>query len=168
MNEKTLNKILKDKQFLNKRLKFYEKKEILIKKYSHYEIKGHLEKSRHNLELVSEMRNKFNDWIIVICYYAAYHSALALILTKGYFSKNHDATICKLVQEFYKKELSKEEIKYLNLFNIDEILFYIESKNKREEASYSTKIIFENNLIKNIKINTISFVNKVEEIINKS
>ncbi|HLC74916.1 MAG TPA: hypothetical protein VJH88_03605 [Candidatus Nanoarchaeia archaeon] len=48
-----------------------------------------------------------------ICYY---HAALALILTREYSSKNHLATLCVLIKEFYRKELSKEDIEVLGEF----------------------------------------------------
>jgi uncharacterized protein (UPF0332 family) len=165
MNEKNLNLMIENKDFLNKKIDYYFNKNILLKSISKYEIKGHLDKSRHNLSFLNEIKPKFNDWFLVVCYYAAYHAALALILCKGYYSKNHDATICILIKEFYKKELTKEEIKLLNLFDTQDILFYAESKNKREEANYSTKIKFNLNDVKNIKLKTNLFVNKVENII---
>jgi uncharacterized protein (UPF0332 family) len=165
MNEKTLNLMIEDKEFLNKKIDYYFNKNILFNFFSKYEIKGHLEKSRHNLSFLSEIKPKFNDWFLVVCYYATYHAALALIISKGYYSKNHDATICILIKEFYEKELTKDEIKLLNMFDIQDILFYVESKNKREEANYSTKIKFNLNDVNNIKLKTNLFINKVENII---
>ena len=168
MNEKTLNSLIENENFLNKKIGYYFNKKILSKSSSKYEIKGHLEKSRHNLDFLSEIKPRFNDWMLIACYYAVYHSALALILTKNYTSKNHDATICILIKEFYKKHLSKEDIEILNMFDIQDILFYAESKNKREEANYTTKTKFDLNEVNNIKLKTILFVNKAEKIIKES
>ncbi|MFT4305222.1 MAG: hypothetical protein ACMXX8_03945 [Candidatus Woesearchaeota archaeon] len=44
-------------------------------------------------------------------------------------------------------------------------MFYAESKNKREEANYSTKIKFNLNDVNNIKLKTTLFVNKIDGII---
>jgi uncharacterized protein (UPF0332 family) len=166
MNEKTLKLLLEKNDFLNKKIDYYFNKKILFNSTSKYEIKGHLQKSRHNLEFLNDIKQNFNDWALVVCYYAVYHSALALIIKKGYFSKNHDATICVLIKEFYNKELNEEDIKLLNMFDAQDILFYSETKNKREEASYSTKINFDLNDVNNIKIKTRLFINKVDKIIN--
>ena len=100
-----------------------------------------------------------------MCYYAVYHSALALILSKNFHSKNHDATICVLIKEFYNIELNKEDIDLLNMFDIQDVLFYAESKNKREEANYSTKTKFDLNEVETIKLKTRLFVNKAERIL---
>lgn len=168
MNQRNLKALMSDDKLLNQKIKFYEEKGILTKIKSTYEIKGHLEKAKHNLSFVSDIKNNYKDWILVVCYYASYHCALALIIQKGYFSKNHDATICTMIKEYYNRELTKEEIEYLNMFDVHEILFYAESKNKREEASYSTKIKFDSNIVNNIKIKTRLFVNKAQEIINNN
>ena len=46
-----------------------------------------------------------------------------------------------------------------------DILFYVDSKNKREKASYSSKISFDKNDVDKLKMQTILFVNKVKNII---
>ena len=165
MNNKTLNLLLENNSFLNKKINDYLNKKILTHKTSKYEIKGHLEKARHNLSFLNEIKQKFNDWSLVVCYYAIYHSALALIISKKFHSKNHDATICVLIKEFYNKELTKEDIALLNMFDIQDVLFYAEAKNKREEANYSTKTKFDSSEVETIKLKTRLFVNKAESIL---
>ena len=165
MNNKTLNLLIENNEFLNNKINFYLKKKTITKTTSKYEIKGHLEKARHNLSFLSEIKREYNDWSLVVCYYAIYHSALALILSKNFHSKNHDATICVLIKEFYNIELNKEDIDLLNMFDIQDVLFYAESKNKREEANYSTKTKFDLNEVETIKLKTRLFVNKAERIL---
>lgn len=168
VNEKVFKKIMENVGFLKERIAFYEQKRILTRTDSAYEIKGHLEKARHNLSFLSEIREPYNDWALVTCYYASYHAALALIMTKGYSSKNHDATMCVLIRDFYKKELTKEELTFLNLLDAQDLLFYSQSKRKREEASYSTKRTFSKSEVSIIKMKSQQFVNKVEHIIKES
>jgi len=168
MNEQILNKLLSDEKYLTEKINFYKKKNIIKSINSKYEIKGHLIKARHNLDFLGEIASSFNDWSLVVCYYASYHAALSLILTKGYFSKSHDATLCILIKEFYGGELSKNDLELLNKFDVQDLLFYAESKNKREDASYSTKTKFASSEVNKIKLNTKLFVNKVEQIINES
>ena len=165
MDEKELKRLLEDKEYLERRILFYQKNNILFQSDSKYEIKGHLEKARHNLSFLKEIKSEYNDWMLVACYYAAYHAALALILSRGYFSKNHDATLCILIKEFYTTELSKEDILLLNLFDAQELLFYVESKQKREEASYSTKTKFDIQEVNSLKLKTTFFINKAQKII---
>ncbi len=167
MDNKTLNLLLKDENFLNQRIEFYKEKNILSKSDSEHEVKGHLEKSRHNLNFLAEIKKEYDDWALVTCYYASYHAALALITLNGYSSKNHNATLCILIKDFYKKELSKKDIELLNLFDANDLLFYAESRNKREEASYSTKINFNPQEVNKIKLKTRLFINKVDKIIKE-
>lgn len=166
MNEKDLKKLLETKDFLEEKLGFYKQNKIIIETDSKHEMKGHFEKARHNLSFLKEIKQEYHDWMLVACYYAAYHAALALIISKGCFSKNHDATLCILIKEFYKQELTKEDIELLNMFDAQDILFYVESKQKREEASYSTKIKFDVKEVNNLKLKTTLFINKVDKIIN--
>ena len=133
MDEQDLQRLLEDQEYLRKRILFYLDNHILFQSDSKHEIKGHLEKARHNLSFLQDIKAAYSDWVLVACYYAAYHAALALILSKGYFSKNHDATLCILIKEFYTQELSKEDIMLLNMFDAQDLLFYVESKQKREE-----------------------------------
>jgi uncharacterized protein (UPF0332 family) len=108
----------------------------------------------------------FFDWSITGCYYACYHAALALILTKGYSSKNHVATLCVLIKEFYGGVLDFEDVEILStLLDYQDVLFYVESKNRREDATYSTKIKFDKKDVGLLKFKSISFVAKINNII---
>ena len=101
------------------------------------------------------------------CYYASYHSALALILTKNYSSKNHLATLLILIKEFYKKGLNKQEIEDLaKLLDYQDILFYVESKDKRERATYTTKINYDKKEVEELKLKSSLFVSKIKNMLN--
>ena len=96
------------------------------------------------------------------CYYSSYHAALALILTVGYSSKNHLATWCVLIRDFYRKNISQENLELLFKFlDYQDILFYVESKNKREDATYSTRIRYEPREVEQLKLKAKLLVNKV-------
>ncbi|PIN79895.1 DNA-binding protein [Candidatus Woesearchaeota archaeon CG10_big_fil_rev_8_21_14_0_10_34_8] len=167
MKEYNLLKLLKNKELVDNKIKEFELKNIIERKQSLDEIKGHMQKAQHNLEFVKDTSSKkYADWAITGCYYACYHAALSLILTKGYFSKNHQATLLILIKEFYEKELTKEEIETISqLLNYQDVLFYVESKNKREDATYSTKIKFTPKEVEDLRIKAILFVSKVKSII---
>ena len=167
MKEFELKKLLSDQKKLNDKIQFYLDKEVLTKQDTQKnEILGHIAKAEHNLDFINDTKNEFNDWILVACYYTSYHMALALIMTKGYYSKNHDATLSALIKHFYKKELSKEDFELLNKLDAEDILFYVQSMKQREDASYSTKVLFDKKKVNDIKLKTLFFVNKAKEIIS--
>lgn len=170
MNEYTLLKLINEKDLLNKQISSFLKKKILVKQNIDVgEIQGHIQKSYHNLRFIAEnFKLGFYDWVITGCYYACYHCALALILSKAYSSKNHLATLCILISEFYASELNEIDIQFLSdLLNYEDVLFYVESKNKRENASYSSKLSFKKADVEQLKIKTILFVNKIKNILDK-
>ncbi|MFT4261020.1 MAG: hypothetical protein ACMXX9_01155 [Candidatus Woesearchaeota archaeon] len=167
MKEYDLQKYLKSNELLNNKLEVYLKQKVLLKqKIDLEEIKGHLIKSEHNLRFSNTIKKEFLDWEIIAYYYSCYHAALALIKTKGYTSKNHLATLLILIKEYYGKELNDEDIQTIeNVLDYEDLLFYIETKNKREQASYSTRTKFED--ITKIRLNTTLFVNKIKRIIQE-
>ncbi len=168
MKEYNLKKLIENGALLNGQIQeFLSKKVLLEQKEDVNEVQGHLLKAEHNLRFVQDnIRLGYLDWSITGCYYACYHAALALIMTKGYFSKNHLATLCILIKECYEKELTKEDIEMVsNLLDYQDVLFYVESKNKREDATYSTRIKFERPDVEKIKINSNLFVAKVKKIL---
>ena len=171
MDIRYLQTLLGNPKLLREKIESYLKdKSLKQEQPNKEEIKGHLAKSDHNLKFISDNMNLgYYDWCITGCYYTAYHAALALIISKGYFSKNHDATLCILIKEYYKNILSEEDIQLINKFFLDyqEIIFYVESKNKREEATYTTKIKFDRQMVSQLRIKTALFVDKVKQILNE-
>lgn len=169
MNLKELNKLISKKYLVDKKIKNYEKMGIIRKQISDLnEIEGHIKKSEHNLEFIQDnLKMGYFDWCITGCYYAVYHSALALIIAKNYMSKNHDATLCLLIREYSKQGITIEDIELINKFFLDyqDLLFYVYSKTKRKEATYSTKYLFDKKLVDELRLKTIIFVNKAREII---
>ena len=168
MKEYDLNQLLNSQDMLDGKIKEFQEKEILQKqKRDENEINGHLLKAQNNLRFVAEnIKLKFYDWAVTGCYYACYHAALALILTRGYSSKNHLATLCILIRDFYRKELDREDIEVLsNFLDYQDVFFYVESKNKREDATYSTKTLFDEKGIGQLRLKAVMFVNKIEQIL---
>lgn len=161
MKEYDLNRLLEDKELVDTILREFLITGVLVQQEKDKsEIQGHILKAEHNLRFIHEnFKLGFFDWAIVGCYYASYHAALAMILTKGYSSKNHMATLCVLIKEFYKKELTQEDIQILSHFlDYQDVLFYVESKNKREDATYSTKTRFTKQEVEALKIKASLFI----------
>lgn len=170
MKEYDLQKLLNDSKYLNEKIEELKVKKLLFKQnVDKQEIEGHILKAENNLRFVVDIIDKkYFDWALTGCYYACYHIALALIQTKGYTSKNHLATLCILIKEFYKKELTQEDFElFSNFLNYEDVLFYVQTKNKREDATYSTKTKFDRTEVEKLRIEATLFINKIRDIINK-
>jgi len=167
---KKIKDYFENEKFLDKEIKFHkDKKNLVESKHSLGLIDAHLEKSKHNLRMVGLLiKNKdYNDWVVVGLYYALYHSCLALLANKGYYSKNHTATLLFLIKNY--SGFSFEEIEMIEELSINksDAEFYTDLKQERHSASYSTNSLFNEDKIKELRKKTISFINKVELILEK-
>jgi len=171
MKEYDFNKLIEKKEVLKDKIDEFTKKEILVlQPVVADEIKGHIAKAENNLVFVKDnIKLGHFDWCISGCYYASYHAVLAMIMTKGYSSKSHLATLCVLIKEFYKKGIEKEDVEMLDSLFLDhqDLIFYVESKNKREDATYSSNRIYDKRLVEELRIKAIVFIDKAKQIINR-
>lgn len=171
MKIKVLRKLIANPTLLNKKIEFYESKKIIQKvPFDLEEIKGHIMKSEHNLKFVLDnLKLGYYDWCITGCYYAIYQIALALIRAKQVYSKSHDATLCLLARDYYKEGITREDIELINVFFLDyqDLLLYVHTKDKREEASYSSKYNFDKDKVEELRLKTIEFINKARGILDK-
>ena len=85
-----------------------------------------------NLKKLLKDENKLNKQII----FYLRHKTISKVEpnineTKGYFSKNHDATLCLLIKEYCEKGLAESDIELMNIayLNYEDMLFYVKSKN---------------------------------------
>jgi uncharacterized protein (UPF0332 family) len=159
-----------DEKLLNLEIEKYIKQNPLRKEsFAKALIIAHLEKAKHNLRFVgkNQSEEEFNDWTIVGLYYAAYHAALALVANRGYVSKSHEATLLFIIKEY---SVDKEEIELIDdmAMTKTDAEFYATLKEKRAQASYATNTLFRTEKVKEYHKRTIEFINKVEEILEKS
>ncbi len=169
MKEYDLNKLLIDKAYLQYKIDEFLRQEVIKPQPVVLdEIKGHIAKAEHNLIFVRDnLKLGHFDWCISGCYYASYHIVLALIMTKKYTSKSHLATLCILIKEFYKKGINIEDVQMIDSLFIDyqDLTFYVESKNKREDATYSSHRIYDKNTVENLRLKAVLFIDKIKQII---
>jgi len=169
MDLREFHLMLGDEDLLNKCLERFSARGMIRKQaVDESEIGGHLEKAGRNLEFVkANLKLGYFDWCVCGCYYAVYHASLALILAKGRVSKNHDATLCVLMKEYYERGIDEEDLRLLNGFflSYQDLLFYVQSKRKRHEASYSTKYKFDEKGVEKLRRNSILFVNKAKDLL---
>jgi len=159
-----------NKKLLNQEIEKYIAQNLLKKEsFAKTLILAHLEKAKHNLRFVNKNQSEeeFNDWTIAGLYYAAYHAALALVANKGYISKNHEATLLFIIREY---NINKREIELIEDMAITktDAEFYATLKEKRTQANYATNTLFRTEKVKDYHKRTIEFINKIEEILDKS
>ena len=164
-----LEKLMSDRELLGRKISEYESERIISRTgRDEFEMAGHMAKAERNLKFVKDnMGLGYFDWCITGCYYAVYHAALSLIISKGYYSKSHDATVCLLIREFYRHGVTHEDILLINKFFLDyqDLVFYVQSKNRREKASYSSSFYFDKSEVDELRLKAILFVNKAREIL---
>lgn len=164
------NRLIENTELREGKIKEYIKNQIIQKEETtNTEIEGHITKAEHNLNFIKDnIKLGYYDWCITGCYYATYHAALALLVKKGFATKNHDATLCLLMREYYKQGVTKEEMELLNKFFLDyqDLLFYVQAKNKREEASYASVYKFDKKVVEDLRLKAILFINKAKTILN--
>ena len=170
MMKNELDRYMTNHTVLEKRIERFEEEGVIkVSRNNNEEIKGHMMKSEHNLNFVNDnMRLGYRDWAIVGCYYASYHAAIALIMTKGYRSKNHLATLLLLIRYFFDNGLDKSDIEAMaTLLDYHDLLFYVESKNKREEAAYTTRLNYDDAQVRDMRMKTALFISKSKEILKE-
>jgi len=171
MEIKELKELLENKNKLEEKIQNYLKWQTLVKiTVNESEILGHLNKARNNLVFVKDnIPLGHIDWAIVGCYYAVYHATLALTMAKGYSSKNHDATLCMAIREYYGAGIFDEDITLINYFFLtyQDLLFYIDAKEKRKDASYSSKFLFNKEEAEELRQKAIKYIAKVEFILKE-
>ena len=159
--------------------KYLEEGAIKEEEEQEHLIQSHLKKVDYNLDFINSLlqQKKFYDWIIVGCYYAIYHAALALLSKEGYSSKSHFATLCALIHLYYRETssnekdkentLDKEDIELVAKSSLDkeEVTYFVEAKSKRETASYGINEEISKNEAEKLKVKSVLFVNKVKEIL---
>jgi uncharacterized protein (UPF0332 family) len=170
MNLKELYSLLENEKKLSIKINFLLKKDI-IKKTSvdKWEIQGHLEKSKYNLKFAKDnLKLNYIDWSITGCYYALYHSAIALTLKKGYFSKTHNGTIFLLIK-YYFEDILRKDIQLMNKLFLDykDLIFYTKTKEKRKHSTYLIDYFPSKKETENLRLETIKLVAKMEEILEK-
>ena len=164
-----IEKIIGNKEKIEEYYNNYLTKKLIIKSNNPQILKkAHIEKAKHNLNFSQEILNlnEYSDWIIVSLYYTLYHSFLSLLEHKGYSSKNHNATLVFVLKHYV--EFEEEELELFNNLKISEedAIFYTSLKEKRNEASYSTKTKFNDDDIESLLNDVKKLLVKITNIIN--
>ena len=114
---------------------------------------NHINKANHNLQVMDDLEKLgHSDWVVVVAYYAMYHSATSILAQIGLESKDHATTVA-ILEYFFSKQLDKRLLEKFNelknkkdtleqLYLKDEFLDYLwKAKTLRETAQYGTKTL---------------------------
>jgi len=159
------------KEKLGKCLKEGEKGERHkgLRKVSNADVKGHLDKSIHNLKaMTSFQKTGFSDWAASASFYCLYHCLLALIAKEGYESRNQSCTFA-LVEDMIDKgkiSLTKEDLKEIFDKEVD-LSHSTKILDIRERMQYSIKTALEQDEFLSLKERTKRLFDKIRLEIEK-
>ncbi|MFH1317029.1 MAG: HEPN domain-containing protein [Candidatus Woesearchaeota archaeon] len=134
-------------------------------------INKHLEKAAHNLNAVTDFKNKgYSDWSASASFYALYHCLLALIIKFGYQSRNQSCTFA-FVEDLIKKgkvAFKLEDLKEIFDKDVTENLAHSEKiLDIRETMQYSFSTSMNDAEFDRLIIRTKSLFDKLKREIEK-
>jgi uncharacterized protein (UPF0332 family) len=138
--------------------------------------KGHIDKSSHNLVVMTDLNNlQHSDWVVIAAYYAMYHASMSVLSKIGVDSKDHTTTVAVLEYFFSEKlekslldkfnELKKKKDKLEKLKIEEKYIDYLwKTKKTRETVQYGIQINYTESDI--IMSNAREFVTKIKLLLD--
>jgi uncharacterized protein (UPF0332 family) len=167
---------MKSREILLKAFKRMEKERgLLASEPNDYLSSGHIKKADHNLIVMTDMdKLGYEDWVVIVAYYAMYHSALGLLVKIGLDSKDHATTVAVL-EYFFGEQIGKELLEKFNhvkekkdkiesIIIEDKYIDYLwKIKRARETVQYGISLTYKetNVVIKNAR----AFVSRIKIVI---
>lgn len=121
----------------------------------------HIAKAKHNLLAADYNKGKFDDWAVSQCYYAMYHSLLAVLYKFGYESRNHECTLTAVESLIVAKKIHLD-INDITFIRTAEQMKMQDAKTLREEFQYGTKIDVNKEILNNLVKRSKEIVEKIE------
>jgi len=133
---------------------------------------GHIDKSDHNLVVMTDLHNlQHSDWVVIAAYYAMYHASMSVLSKIGLDSKDHTTTVAVLEYFFSEKlekslldkfnELKKKKDKLEKLKIEEKYINYLwKTKKTRETVQYGIQINYTES--DTIMSNAREFVTKIK------
>lgn len=122
----------------------------------------HIAKAKHNLLAADyNIKGGFDDLAVSQCYYAMYHSLLAVLYKFGYESKNHECTITAVELLIAEKKVNLDA-KDIAFIRTAEQMKPKDAKSLREEFQYGTKIDVNKEILVDLAKKAKEIVEKVE------
>lgn len=154
-----------------------EERGLRISKSNNYLSDGHIKKADHNLIVMTDLSKLgHEDWVVIVAYYAMYHSTLSILSKIGLESKDHATTVAVL-EYFFGEQISKELIEKFNelkerkdkieavIINEKYIDYLWKIKRARETVQYGISINYKETDI--VMRNAREFVSKIKLVLNE-
>ena len=133
---------------LNALARAKKKRGLIVVDPSEYLNEGHIKKADHNLIVMTDLNELgHEDWIVIVAYYAMYHSALSILSKIGLESKEHASTVAvleyffgehiddSLLEKFNKLKEKKDKLESIKLE--EKYIDYLwKIKRSRENVQY--------------------------------
>ena len=155
--------------------------EGLIKKSNQtFKIRLFLQKAENSLQIAKHHKDispskeqprklYWDYWAIIISYYSMLYSAKALILSKGYDVKTHDAAQIALGHLCVPNEIEKKDLELLNqaykIFEDEYVKYFEDAKRESNIARYSAIKTYTQRRLDEIFSNATEFVAKISLIL---
>ena len=165
---------------INKQFNNYVSNNRITKSNALFKIKLFLKKGENSLAIAHHImdlkpskdqpeRPYWDYWAITISYYAMLYSAKALILTKGYEVRDHDAATVALANLCVPNQIEKEDLELLNqsykIFEDEYVHYFEDAKRESHIARYSAIKTYTKRRLKEIYKNARKFVSKISLIL---
>ncbi len=132
---------------------------------------NHVKKAEHNFNAIDLFyKIGYSDWSVSAAFYSLYHLLLAILIKKGFESRNQSCTFALIEEMIDSKEinLTKEDLKEIFDKDINEDLVH---SNKildfRENMQYSHKTFLEEKEFELLRQRTKVLFNKLRKEIEK-
>ena len=127
---------------------------------------GHIERAKFDLEFVDFNQEKFPVWALSGCYYAIYHSLLAILYRFGYESTNQECTVTAIEYLIHTEKIKLEK-GHIELFKKIRDLNIKKARSLREQFQYGINFDVDKEIFKELKEKSIAFVEFVEGILKE-
>lgn len=111
----------------------------------------------------------WNYWAITISYYSMLYAAKTAIISKGYETRDHDATQIALGHLLVPDKLEKEDLEILNqahkVFEEEYVYYFEDAKTESHIARYSAIKTYTERRLEEIFNNATEFVAKISLIL---
>ncbi len=169
-----------DKEFYKQ--KFMEKKEenAIVESNAEFKIKQFLKKAENSLAIAQFHKNinpneeqpekmYWTYWAITISYYAILYASKAIILTKGYEVKTHEAAQIALGHLCLPSQIEKEDLELLNeaqkIFEEEYITYFQDARVESNTARYGAIKKYSERRVEEIYENARKFILKIKTIL---
>ncbi|MBI2137874.1 HEPN domain-containing protein [Candidatus Woesearchaeota archaeon] len=152
----------------------------ITKSINSFKIKLFLKKGENSLLIAKHIKEfkpgqgepeklYWNYWAITISYYSMLYCAKALILTKGYEARDHDAAQVALGYLCVPSEMEKDDLEILNqsykIFEDEYVKYFEDAKTESHIARYSAIKTYTERRLDEVFENARKFVSKIAIIL---